>query len=132
MTGILFQSKAQSSADSNVVFHYNNTMPVFPGGDEAFLKFIQENLVYPKDAQKLHITGTVFVEFVVNVDGSVSNIMVYPNRGLHPSYDQAAIDVISKSPNWQPGTMNGIPVKVKKVARVKFSEGNIPAKKNKK
>jgi len=124
ITGIIFQSQSQTLSDSiaedPVVEYYPPILPQFPGGDTAFVSFIKKNLVYPKDAIKKGIAGKVYVQFDVETDGSLTNIKVV--RSLYPSCDQAAIDVISKSPKWKPATdvRTGLPQKIRMAQPIKF------------
>ena len=108
--------------DSTDAYSFAGTMPLFQGGgDEAFVRYIQSRVIYPKDARELKIQGTVYVQYIIEKDGSVTNVVVLPGKGVYPSIDQAAIDVIKSSPKWTPGLNNGKPVRVKKIARIKFS-----------
>jgi protein TonB len=131
LTVISFQSKAQTpSFDGPIstgteeptdtsVFIFVGSMPLFNGGaDTEFQNYIQKNLVYPKDAKEKGIQGTVYIQFIVETNGSVSNVRIL--RGLYPSCDQAAIDVVSKSPKWKPGENNGKPVRIKKTVKIIF------------
>lgn len=103
--------------DSNAIFVVVEENPEFPGGDEARIKFIQENLKYPKSALENEIKGTVYVSFVVEKDGSITNIRLL--RGFHPDCDAEAIRIIKLFPKWIPGKQKG------KVVRVQF---NMPVK----
>ena len=85
-------------------------MPEYPGGNSALLKFIGENLKYPEDALQNNIQGKVFIKFVVNRDGSVDRIEVI--KGVDPSLDRAALEVVSLLPDFRPGKQNGVPVPV--------------------
>lgn len=105
--------------DSMRVYTFAQVMPSFPGGDSAFYSFVNKNLIYPEDARQRKMTGVVFVDFIVERNGSLSTIHVL--RGLDPSCDKAALDVISKSPKWIPGLQDGKAVRVKCVRRVKFT-----------
>ena len=130
-----FQSQAQKSSapdttvkgiqepsKENVVYTYAGEFPKFRGGgDDSLLVYIQKNLVYPLDARTKGITGTVFVQYTIEKDGSVVDVKIMPGKELYPSLDQAAIDVIRNSTGWTPGKNNGVPVAVKKVARIKFA-----------
>lgn len=88
-----------------------DTLPVFPQGDTAILKFIAENVAYPEDAKKGNITGTVVVRFIVNEDCSVSNVEVL--KGVNPSLDAEAIRVVRSLPKFQkPGIKDGTAVNV--------------------
>lgn len=118
---ILFKSHAQTDTlpkTKNQYFTFVDKMPVFiNGGDEGFMKFIKDNIVIPAGPKK---QGTIFIEYIIETDGSVSNVKVVPGRGLSEAYDQAAIDVISKSPKWTPALQNGEPKRLKKVTRINF------------
>ena len=95
-------------------------MPKFEGKDsKAFRVFIQEHLKYPAEAQKKGVQGRVFVQFDVDVDGSVKNVIVV--RGVNPLLDQEAIRVIKSSPKWKPGLDNGEPVRVRYTFPIVFS-----------
>lgn len=85
-------------------------MPQFPGGQAAMMKFISENLVYPVVAQEAGKQGRVTLKFVVDKDGSISNVEVV--RGIFPACDAEAIRVIKKMPKWNPGRQNGKAVAV--------------------
>jgi protein TonB len=84
--------------------------PVFPGGEEAFLRYIAENTKYPAVAIENNIQGKVFVKFAVSADGSVKRIEIL--RSLHPLLDEEALRVISTLPTWKPGRQNGKAVPV--------------------
>ncbi|MBK6996623.1 MAG: energy transducer TonB [Lewinellaceae bacterium] len=79
--------------------------PAFPGGEEAMCKYINDHLVYPKRAFKKGIQGKVYVQFVVERDGSVSNVKVV--KGVHRLLNKEAIRLIANMPKWVPGWANG-------------------------
>lgn len=81
----------------------------FPGGNEALVKFMTENIKYPKALAKENIQGKVFVEFTVSKDGKVMNPQVVKSSG-HEAFDDEAVRVINKMPEWKPGMKNGNPV----------------------
>ena len=87
-------------------------MPKFgKGGLEEFRNdFVLKNLRYPQDAQNNGVDGWVFIEFVVEPDGRVTNVKVV--RGVDPSLDKEAVRVVSSSPKWKPGKQRGKPVRV--------------------
>lgn len=122
---ILFKSNAQNDTltktnDTKVsqVYVFVEKMPVFiNGGDEGFNKFIKKNIVIPAGPKP---TGTVFIEYIIDIDGSVTDVKVVPGRGLSKAYDQACIDVISKSPKWTPAVQNGQPKRLKKITKINF------------
>jgi periplasmic protein TonB len=102
-----------------VVRDLAEVMPKYEGGLEAMMKFIQKKIRYPRVPQQLGIQGTVYVRFVVNGDGSISDVEVV--RGVHPDYDKEAMRVISMLPSWKGGSHHGRPVKVRMVIPLKFN-----------
>jgi protein TonB len=92
-----------------------DSYPEFEGGMAAWAKYLQKNLRYPLQAQEEGSQGKVFVSFVIEKDGSISNVTVI--RGVVASLDQEALRVIQKSPKWKPGIQN------KQLVRVRY---NIP------
>lgn len=92
------------------VFSYVEEMPEFPGGQSELMKFLQTNIQYPADARAAGAEGKVFVQFIVNEDGKISDITIL--RGIYPGCDSEVIRVISKMPAWKPGKQNGNRVKV--------------------
>ena len=101
------------------VFDVAEVMPQYEGGLEAMMKFIQKKIRYPRAPRQIGIEGTVIVRFVVNGDGSISDVQVL--RGVHPDYDKEAVRVISMLPSWRGGSHNGRPVAVRMVLPIKFS-----------
>ena len=92
------------------VFQIVDQMPDFPGGAEALLKFVAGEVKYPEKAKEEGISGRVFVSFVIEKDGSVSNVKVV--RGIGGGCDEEAARVISAMPKWKPGKQKGEPVRV--------------------
>ncbi len=84
--------------------------PAFPGGEEARVKFLLENMIYPQLAREKGYEGIVYVTFIVERDGRITEVNVL--RGVHPSLDEEAIRVIKMMPNWIPGSHNGEPIRV--------------------
>jgi len=85
-------------------------MPEFPGGDKALLEFIGKNLKYPQEAMDNNIAGRVYIQFVVQSDGSVGRIQVL--KGVDPLIDNEAVRVVGLLPKMKPGKQNGVPVPV--------------------
>lgn len=92
----------------------------FPGGFAKFMDYIDINLIYPKDAKTKGVSGKVFVEFVINKDGSIDNTTVKVLRGLNESCNNEAIRLMKECPNWIPATIKGQPVKQKYILPVVF------------
>ena len=99
-------------------YDYVDEKPEFPGGGQCLLNFINENRKYPEDAYSKGIEGRVSCSFVVNTDGSVSNISVI--KGVEQSLNEEALRIFSKMPNWSPGYMNGKAVPVRVIYCVPF------------
>ena len=93
--------------------------PEFPGGQQEVLKYIQENLIYPKLALKKQIQGRSICQFIVEKDGSISHIQVVRSSG-NKSLDRAAIRVIKTMPKWTPGRLQGKIVRTHYVIPVNF------------
>ena len=74
----------------------------FPGGVQRWIDFLSRNFRYPKEARKQKIEGTVMVQFVVSVDGTVTDVRV--TKPVHPLLDEEAVRIIQSSPKWQPAT----------------------------
>ena len=92
------------------IFTVVESMPDFPGGDEARIKYLNENIKYPQMARESGIQGRVFVTFVVEKDGSVTDVRVL--RGIGGGCDEEAIRVIKNMPKWNAGKQRGKPVRV--------------------
>lgn len=93
-------------------------MPEFPGGPEALLKYIAENVVYPEQAKNDTIQGTVYLKFVVDKTGKVTQTEVI--RGVHPLLDEESIKVVNSLPEWTPGRQSGKNVDVAMQIPIKF------------
>ena len=94
-------------------------MPVFPGGMQGMINFLSENISYPKDAQEKKISGRVIISFVVEKDGSVSEVQTV--KPLYPSLDEEAVRIVKNMPNWIPGKQKGQTVRVKYTLPISFS-----------
>lgn len=81
------------------------------GGMKAFYKHVSENLVYPEQARRMGVEGTVYLQFVVDKDGSLTDVKVI--RGIGSGCDEEAVRVIKNAPKWKPGLQKGKPVKVR-------------------
>jgi TonB family protein len=101
------------------VFTVVEEQPVFPGGDEARIKFLQSKFKYPEEAKELGIQGIVYITFVVETDGSITDIKVL--RGIGGGCDEEAIRIIKNMPKWIPGKQRGVPVRVQFNLPVKFN-----------
>lgn len=102
-----------------VVFVVVETMPEFPGGQQALFKYLSENVKYPVIAQENGIQGRVICQFVVNKDGSIVDVEVVRSGG-DASLDKEAVRVIKSMPKWKPGKQRGKAVRVKYTVPVNF------------
>ena len=112
------QKTVVSQSNQNV-YDQVEEMPEFPGGMPALIEFLQTNIKYPKDAIKQDVGGKVMVMFVVETDGSISNVRVA--RKVFPSLDEEAVRVVKAMPKWKPGKEKGRPVRVNFTLPVVFS-----------
>lgn len=112
------QQKPVEKMDKEGIYLAPDKMPVFPGGMDALIKFLRENIKYPVEAQQKKIQGRVIIQFVVMEDGSLD--MVKVARGIDPLLDNEALRVVGIMPKWAPGTENGVPVKVRFTVPVMF------------
>ena len=104
-------SSTTASETSETPLEVAEIMPEFPGGTEALLSFIKDNLEYPQKAIDGQTEGRVIIRFVVNSNGEISDPTIL--KGINKNLDQAAIDVINKLPRWKPGQQDGQPVSVR-------------------
>ena len=105
--------------EEEVVFVVVESMPEFPGGQQALFKFLSENVKYPVIAQENGIQGRVICQFVVNRDGSIVDVEVVRSGG-DASLDKEAVRVIKSMPKWKPGKQRGKAVRVKYTLPVNF------------
>ncbi|MDB5149795.1 MAG: TonB family protein [Mucilaginibacter sp.] len=112
-------SIASTQSDSGPVFTSVEQVPEFPGGIEAFGKFLATNVKYPKAARDNNVQGRVIITFIVEKDGSLSNMKVL--RGIGSGCDEEAVRVLSISPAWKPGIQNGKKVKVQYSVPISFT-----------
>ena len=102
----------------NKVFDVVEQMPSFPGGPSALMQYLSSNIKYPVVAQENGVQGRVVVSFVVERDGSITDVNVL--RSVDPSLDKEAVRVVKSMPKWNPGKQNGSAVRVKYQVPVSF------------
>jgi protein TonB len=101
------------------IFTVVEEQPQYPGGEGALMTYLQQNIKYPEEAKELGIQGRVFVTFVVEVDGSITDVRVL--RGIGGGCDQEAIRVVQSMSKWVPGKQRGVPVRVQFNLPIKFT-----------
>ena len=106
------------SVESRKVFTVVEQMPSFPGGDAALMSYLANNIHYPTVAAENGVQGRVVVGFVVERDGSITDVRIL--RGVDPSLDREAMRVVKNMPRWTPGKQNGSAVRVKYQVPVAF------------
>lgn len=100
------------------IFQIVEEMPAFPGGEAKLMEYVGKNVKYPQIARESGIKGRVFVSFVVEPDGSVSNVKVL--RGIGGGCDEEAMRVVKAMPKWKPGKQRGKAVRVSYMLPVNF------------
>lgn len=107
--------------DDEEIFVIAEEMPLFKGTEEleGFRRWVQENLKYPRMAEENSISGTVYVNFVINKQGELTDIQIA--RGVDSSLDNEVIRVLKEAPKWTPGLQRGKPVSVRMAIPVKFT-----------
>ena len=108
----------EESEEDTEVFVIVEDMPEFPGGELALRQWISNNVKYPVIAAENGVQGKVYVTFVVDRDGSVTNARIA--RGVDPSLDQEALRVVNNLPKWKPGKQRGKPVRVSYTVPINF------------
>jgi len=111
-------AEEEEDADEDYIFQIVEDEPEFPGGMQAMQEYLRDNIRYPTMAREAGIEGTVFVTFVVERDGSITNVEV--QRGIGGGCDEEAIRVVQNMPNWEPGEQRGQPVRVQFTLPVRF------------
>ncbi len=106
-----------NATDKASVAHVDQ-QPEFPGGTEALMKFLGENIKYPAAAKEEGVEGTVYVGFIVDADGTVGKTSV--KRGVHEALDAEALRVVGSMPKWKPGMAHGKAVEVEMVLPINF------------
>ena len=109
-TDVIAEPEPPTHEEETKVFDIVEQQPLFPGGPAALMKYLSENTKYPVVAQENGVQGRVTVQFVVEKDGSISDVHVL--RGVDPSLDKEAVRVVKSMPRWTPGKQNGITVRV--------------------
>jgi len=114
----------EAPEDENIdeVFTIVEDQPAFPGGMTAFYKFVSDNMKYPAQARRMGIEGRVFVQFVVDKDGSVTEVQAV--KGIGAGCDEEAARVLRRSPKFKPGKQRGRAVKVRMVLPIIFKLNN--------
>lgn len=111
-------AQPEPAVEETKVFDVVEVMPQFPGGPSALFEYLSKNIKYPVVAEENGVQGRVIVTFVVERDGSITDVQVV--KSVDPSLDKEAKRVVSSMPNWIPGKQNGSAVRVKYTVPVTF------------
>ena len=123
-------AKDNMKPDKNGVYQIVEEMPQFPGGEKGMMEFVTKNIAYPQEARDKEIEGRVFVKFVIEKDGSVSDVKVA--KGIGGGCDEEAVRVVKAMPKWKPGKQDGKTVRVSYTMPFFFKlQEKAPAKTNK-
>jgi TonB family protein len=114
-----FLEVEEDLADNSDIFVVAESMPEFPGGQTGLYKFLANNIVYPTMARETGNQGRVFVTFVIEKNGSITDIKI--RRGIGGGCDEEAIRVVKEMPKWKPGKQRGKPVRVQFNLPIKFT-----------
>jgi periplasmic protein TonB len=119
-TEVVFEEPVEEVVveDDNQIFTVVEQQPEFEGGYEAMMNFIKKNMRYPASARRMGVDGTVYVQFVVGKDGTITEVKTI--RGISADCDKEAERVVNLMPNWKPGRQNGKPVFVRFVLPIRF------------
>ena len=114
----VIETEEEEEEEEAQVFFIVEDMPEFPGGELALRKYIANAIKYPVIAQENGIQGKVYVTFVVDKDGGISDARIA--RGVDPSLDKEALRVVNALPKWKPGKQRGKPVRVSYTVPINF------------
>ncbi|MFZ1633655.1 MAG: M56 family metallopeptidase [Chitinophagales bacterium] len=118
VAGIL-QTGAQNQIVSSVVVTESEVQPEFPGGMDALIKYLSENIKYPEAAKSDNIQGTTYIEFTVSKSGKIKNVTV--KKGSNDLLDAEAVRVVKSMPDWTPGTKEGKKADFVQVLPIRFA-----------
>ncbi|MDO9510116.1 MAG: TonB family protein [Bacteroidales bacterium] len=104
---------------SDTTWYKYEIWPEYPGGERAFHKFLESNIKYPDKARNKHKSGTVYLQFCVETDGTISDIVIL--KGICESLDKEALRLASKIEQWKPGFIDGVPIRLIMNMPIKFT-----------
>ena len=106
--------------DAEGVYARTDIMPVYPGGEEALQRYVEENIEYPQEAIDQGAEGSIRIAFTVDEKGKVTNVKAVDDTNTEYTLKQEAIDVISRMPDWTPGAVKGKKVKTRLYLPISF------------
>lgn len=114
----LIEGKVWNDAGEEEEYYDYQILPEYEGGVPELIKYLSENIVYPKEAIEYSMEGVVYVKFTVEEDGAVTNAHII--RGVQDDIDKEALRVVNDMPNWKPGMQDGEVARIKFVLPVRF------------
>ena len=114
---IVFEEPVKEEAIEEI-FTIVEQYPSYDGGDIAFVKFVQKNLVYPEKARRMGLEGRVFIQFIVEIDGSLTDFSIL--KGIMGGCNEEALRVMKESPRWLAGKQRGRSVRVQMIIPITF------------
>ena len=126
-TAILCQAQTKENKSKDGVYQQVEVMPEYPGGEQALMNDLIGSIKYPDEAKKNGIQGKVFVSFVVDEQGKVTNAKI--ERGVEPSLDKESLRVVNELKTWIPGKEKGKVVKVAYTIPINYALNGKPDKK---
>lgn len=112
--------KAQDiNKDSDSVYNILEKSGVFPGGNQALIEFLSDNIRYPRLAKEKGVSGKVYASFIIEKDGSISNIKI--EKDIGDGCAEEVVRIIKLMPKWEPGSNNGKPVRQFFILPVNFT-----------
>lgn len=106
--------------EEGLTFTFVEVMPVYLGGETAMKQDIMSNVIYPMEEVEKNISGKVYVRFIIEKDGTISNVHIVRHVQGAPEFNEVAIDAISKLKTFNPGKQNGVHVRVEMTYAVSF------------
>jgi TonB family protein len=126
-TSVLCHAQNNENKSKNGVYEQVEVMPEYPGGEQALMNDLIGSIKYPDEAKKNGIQGKVFVSFVVDEQGKVTNAKI--ERGVNPALDAESLRVVNGLKTWKPGTEKGKAVKVAYTIPINYALDGKPDKK---
>lgn len=114
----VFALPAAMAQEADKIYSLADEQPAYPGGMSAFFKYVQSDMQYPPSAKAKGIEGRVFVEYIVEKDGSISGAKIL--KSLNGDCDKEALRLITSSAKWTPGKIDGKAVRVKMALPLNF------------
>jgi TonB family protein len=126
-SSVLCQAQNNENKSKDGVYEQVEVMPEYPGGEQALMNDLIGSIKYPDEAKKNGIQGKVFVSFVVDEQGKVTNAKI--ERGVNPALDAESLRVVNGLKTWKPGTEKGKAVKVAYTIPINYALDGKPDKK---